>query len=195
MTEPRSGTSPPARRKRRWGWPSAGQAIVLAILLASATAGAVSLRITSSTETSVGLVSPTDFLAHWQQTGSLAAVTIAPLPPRLSLAVATPTRLPGVAANRGVNFGVAGHLALEWTFQESAGTPVNVEIEIAFTVHYLVGATATTFARTVYVETQAASPTAAITFSIFWDSGHATGVTFVSQVEISQVCSAVGTCP
>ncbi len=195
MSERGSGPHPRSRRSRRGWWPSAAQAGILALVLATATAGAVSLRISDSLETAVGQESPTDFLTHWQPTGSLATTIPLPTPARLSANVVAPTRLPAASASRSLNLAVIGHLALEWTFAESAGAPANTEIEIAFTVYYLVGTTATTYSHTVYVETQGASPTGTLVFSIYWDSGHAAGVTFVSQIEISQVCVAVGTCP
>jgi len=80
-------------------------------------------------------------------------------------------------------------------FSETAGLTTATEIEISFTIQYLVGVTSTTASITVYIESQRLAPTGPYTFTVYWDSGHPTGVTFVQQLEVAQLCSAVGTCP
>ncbi len=164
-------------------------------LLATVAAAAVSLTIGHSNETFAGEENPTTFLTHWQETGSLQGTTPRPAPTVLSVASATPTVLPTANTAYLVATGAAGDEAAEWTFQETSGIAANLEIELQFTVHDTVGGTAASHAYTVYVETQAVAVGGALTFTLYWDGGATTGVTLVSQYEVSQACVGVGTCP
>jgi len=168
-------------------------AIALWALVAAGTA--VSLEFTHSGETAAGSTNAGEFLTHFQQTGSAATTTPAPLPAVLSASAAAPTVLGGASTRYLVNAGVAGDQASDWTFTETVGIALNLEIELRFQVTYAVGAVTTTFAATAYVESQAAAPGATLTFTVYWDSGHATGVVLQSELEVSQACPAVGTCP
>jgi hypothetical protein len=71
----------------------------------------------------------------------------------------------------------------------------SVEIEMYFHIVYEHAATTYTSSITVYIETQRTALIAPLTFTVYWDSGYATGVTFVNQLEFAQACSAIGTCP
>jgi hypothetical protein len=178
-------------RRRRW----LAVAVLLVAVLAIGEVGGVALQITHSTETLAGVEVPAQYLAHWQQVGSESGVTPAPVPRLWSGAVGAPTRLSRFATSDRIDAAVAGHLALVWVFNETVGIAAATEIEINFHVQYLVGVTTTLATITVYIETQRAALAAPLTFTVYWDSGHATGVTFVDQLEVAQVCSAVGTCP
>jgi hypothetical protein len=182
--------SPEVRRRRG----------VVLVVLASAllivgVGGAISFRITPSAEIVSGVQVPTQFLTHWQQVGSASGITPAPVPRLWSGTVGAPSRLPRVSSFERIDPATRGHLALVWVFNETVGVAASSELEITFHVQYLVGALSSAAAISVFVETQAAALAGPLTFSVFWDSGHAAGVTFVNQLEVVQVCSAVGTCP
>jgi hypothetical protein len=195
MRDPRGlrGPSRPRSIFHRRRWIALG-ALVAAFLTIGGIDG-VALHVTHSTETLVGLQAPTQFLGHWQQVGSESGTTPAVLPRLWSGTVATPTRLPRFSATDRIDATTAGNLALVWVFNETVGISAGMEIEIAFHLQYLVGATLTTASITVYIETQRAALAGPLTFTVYWDSGYATGVTFVDQLEVAQSCSAVGTCP
>ncbi|HTS32455.1 MAG TPA: hypothetical protein VMI55_00745 [Thermoplasmata archaeon] len=156
---------------------------------------AASFQIRSSPEELGAVVSPTDFLTHWQFVGSAAATTPLPTPRLWSANPATPTRLGFASASALIDAGTAGHVATVWTFNETVGIAASTEIELAFTVHYTVGGVAHSVAVTVYIETSPRALRGTLTFSAYWDSGGTAAVTFGSQFVLSQVCSAVGSCP
>jgi hypothetical protein len=164
-------------------------------LLAVGGVGGVALKITHSTETLAGIQAPADFLAHWQQVGSEAGTTPAPTPRLWSTTVGAPTRLNRFALTDRIDAATVGDLALVWVFNETVGIATATEIEIHFQIQYLLGTTANTASITVYVETQRGALAGPLSFTVYWDSGHATGVTFVDQLEVTQSCSAIGTCP
>jgi len=169
--------------------------VVSALVIASGLIAAVSFRVASSGEEVVGEVGPTQYLAHWQFVGSATGTTPVPTPRVWSARVAAPTRLGRVSANALIDAGLPGHVAALWTFNETVGIAASTELELAFSIHYLVGAVAHSVAITVYVETNARALAATATFSVYWDSGGAAAITYVSQLVVTQVCSAVGTCP
>ncbi len=182
----------PTRVRRRL----AGFALAIGVLLLStAFVAAASLRIGSSTESFGGQESPTSYLADWEETGAGPSATPAPVPAELSASMAAPTRLASVATSYLVNAGTADHTALAWSFTQATGLATNLELELAFTLHWTNDGTAETGSVTVYVETQAAAIGAALAFTLYFDAGAATGIVFVSQYELTQSCSAVGTCP
>jgi hypothetical protein len=113
----------------------------------------------------------------------------------LSTTVGAPTVLAGGATSYGVNAPVLNDIAHFWKFTESAGAPVNTELEIQLTVS--TGVVPTVAAVTVYVETQASSPGSAITFALYYDLGSPSAgtITLNSVTQISQECTGVGTCP
>jgi len=174
---------------------TAGHLALVGVVAAALVVGAVSFHITRSTETAGGVSSSTQFLVHWQQTGSESGTVPGRLPLQLSGTVAGPTVLPRANSRFLLNPGTRGHEAMEWLLSETVGMSVSTEMELTFVVHYTVGTTATTFSGTFYVETQPIAITVTETYTVFFDTGHATGVTFDSQLQISQACAAVGTCP
>lgn len=187
----------PSSRSTGRSWrPSKRTTILLgAILLLSAVVGAASFQITLSGETASGVQNTAEFLTHFQQVSATFTATPLPVPAVVSAAAATPTQLPGASGGLMVNAGVAGHEAASWVFHETVGVALNTEIELEFKVGYMVGTTPGNFSATEYVETQATAPVATLTFTFYWDSGQTTGLTILSQLELSQVCAAVGSCP
>jgi hypothetical protein len=176
---------------RPGGW--AVVALIAMVVGTGVVAGALVIRSTASDVG--GIQNPATALADFQETGVLSATTPRVLPTILSALAAHPTRLAAVGTPYLLNTGTIGNLAIEWTFSESVGILANFEVELAYDVQYDVAATLHTATGTVYLETQAIVPGGALTFELYWDSGSAAGVTFVSESEIGQGCSAVGTCP
>jgi hypothetical protein len=177
-------------RTRRWWF-----AVLSVGVLLSSGALAVSLTIINTSGGAGGVENGSLFLTHWQQTGVLSALTPNPVPPRASVVVATPTRLPGASGSLSLDPAVAGDQALEWTFTESVALPINEEVEIAFDVQYTVGAVPHTATATVFLESQAVAIGAPLTFNLYWDTGAPGGATFGAESEISQACTGVGACP
>ena len=134
-------------------------------------------------------------IAWWTETDAGVGIQPAVLPATVSGVVTAPTVLAGAAANYGVNAAVANDVAQYWKFSEATTAALNTELELGFTVSTGAGPTVTTL--TVFVETQAGAPGAAITFTFYYDLGSPAGgtITLNSVTEISQLCSAVGTCP
>jgi hypothetical protein len=132
---------------------------------------------------------------HWQLEGSAPGTTPVPVPRAWSTNVAAPSRLGRVASAHMLNAGVAGHAAVVWNFNETAGIALSTELELYFALEYDVGTVAHSFTTTVYVETQARAPTVTLVFTEYWDSGGATPVVVLSAFEVSQVCPAIGACP
>jgi hypothetical protein len=168
---------------------------VAAAFLAMGGVGGVAFQVTQLNESLSGIQAPAQFLTHWQQVGSESGQTPRFLPRAWSGVVGAPSRLPRFSAAERINPVTVGDLALVWVFNESVGIPTSTEIEITFNIQYLVGVTATAGSITVYIETQRAAPGTTLTFTVYWDSGHAAGVTFVDQIEVAQECLAIGTCP
>lgn len=179
-----------AHRSRRWGFASVGLVALLAVGVVSA-----AFVIQSSSGGAGGVQSGLAFLAHWQQTGVESSATPTPRPAALSAIAAAPTRLAAAATSYLMDAATSGDEAVEWVFTESVGITPNQEIEVQFAVQYTVGAATHTSTGTVYLESQTVAPGAALTFDLYWDTGAATGVTLLSESEISQACSSVGTCP
>ena len=164
-------------------------------VLAITGAWAAGISIGHSNESVTGRADGAGTLPDWQATASLASTVPTPAPTVLSAAAATPTRLSAAGRSYLLAAGTAGHEAADWTFVESVGIALNLEIELQFEVTATVGGTTASHGYTVYLETQATAPTAADTFQVFWDGGATTGVTLVAQSELSQACAAAGTCP
>lgn len=181
---------PPRSRSRRWVLLVVGLTALLAVGVVSA-----AFVVQSSSGRAGGVQSGLAFLTHWQQTGVVSSTTPTPVPAALSTVVTTPTRLAAASTSYRMNAATAGHEAVEWIFSESAGGTASQEIEIQFVVEYTVGAATDTTSGSVYVESQAGAIGGTFTFDVYWDAGAALGVTFVSESEISQACSSVGTCP
>ncbi|MCI4372463.1 MAG: hypothetical protein L3K02_02290 [Thermoplasmata archaeon] len=195
MHDPR-GLRGPSRRRSILRRPT-GFVIgaLVTAFLAMGGVGGVAFQVTHLNESLTGIQAPTQFLTHWQQVGSESGQIPPFLPRAWSGAVGFPSRLPRLSGAERINPVTVGDQALVWVFNESVGMATSTEIEITFNIHYLVGVTATAASITVYIETQRAAPRATQTFTVYWDSGHAAGVTYVDQIEVAQACVAVGTCP
>ncbi len=158
-------------------------------------ASAVSFHVGSSLERVGGTASTTEFLSHWQFVSTAPSTTPFPTPRVWSATVATPTRLARLSTTYLLNRGAFGDTGADWVFNETVGISASTELEVAFSVTYVVAGVTHSFTTTAYVETQARALVATLTFTVLWDSGAATALTVVSQTELTQVCSALGTCP
>lgn len=157
--------------------------------------GVAAFDITRGTESISGSADSSTFLSDWTQTTVQIAATPNPPPAQVSQIAGAPSRLPAALGNFLLNAGRAGHTALSWTFTEARGSPTNLEIEIVFQLQFEVGAVVTHDTFTVFLETQAVVVGAALTFSIYWDSGAVGGTTFETETEVAEACVAVGACP
>jgi hypothetical protein len=174
---------------------SAGLLAVAIGLVLCAGVVAASLSIQENSGGAGGVQNPTGFLTQFQETGVLAAATPNPLPVQLSAIFGAPTVLAAASSAYLTDAGTAGDAAVAWTFSETVGIATHLEIEVELSVEYLVGAVTHTTASTVFVESQATAIGATLTFTLYWDAGAPTGITFVSESQIGQECSAVGVCP
>lgn len=133
-------------------------------------------------------------LNYWTQAGLDEVGTIPLGVGSLSSTVASPTTLAASATNYGVGTATGGHTFVRWNLTEAASAPHATEIEITFTINLQSPSVATSV--TVYVETQTAGVSSPVTYALFYDSGGMTAPVLVNQVqELSQQCSALGTCP
>jgi len=178
--------------RQRPGW-VLGATVAFLACLGVVSAGFVILN--SAPGAAGGTENGSVFLTDWQQTGVVSSATPAPVPGRVSVSVAAPSRLPALGGSWQLDAGVAGNQALEWTFTEAVGILTDQEIEVAFTLQYTVGTTAHTVTITAYFESQAVAIVGVLAYNLYWDAGAATGITFGAESEISQACAAVGTCP
>ncbi len=177
------------------------RAVYVATVLALITFGAgyafAALSVTTGTETGAGNYVGTAGIAWWSLSatnpGAVQTVPTA-LPTVLSTTVGTPTVLAGVATNYLIGAGTAGNIAQVLKFSETAAAPASTELEIFVSFNTGAGA-GTTTSTTVYVQTQVAP--GAIVFTMFIDVGNAAAgtITINFTEQISQQCSAVGTCP
>ncbi len=170
-----------------------GTLIVMLLLTGGWVASAAFTVTNSTTEVGGGNYHATNGIAYWTETSVGVSTVPGTLPTVLSATVTAPTVLAGAATTYAINTPTAGDLAHYWKFTEATTAPVNTEVELAFTVSTGAGITQVTS----YVETQATAPGAAIVFTLLYDLGSpASGtITLNSVTEVSQQCSAVGTCP
>jgi hypothetical protein len=180
---------PPPGRSRRLALVA-----VLGALLAFGGAYALPLQVTHQTETFLGVQAPTQFLTHWQQVGSVPGTVPLPAPGVWSGNVATPSRLTRGSGAFAINPSTSGDLALVWYFNETPGITPQTEIELTFHIQYTVGTVTSLISITSYIESQRRALAGSLAFTIYWDSGALTGVTFDSQLEVAQACLAIGTC-
>lgn len=155
-----------------------------------------SLTISSgSSESANGNFESTNSIAWWTQSSVGLSSTPSTVPTSISTTAGSPTVLGATATSYLIGSGTAGDVAHFFKMSESTSAPVSTEIEIVFTIS--TGSTPTTTTSTVYLETQSTAPGSALTFTLFYDLGSAGSGTIVlnSVQEISQLCSAVGTCP
>lgn len=153
------------------------------------------ISVTNGTLTGGGNYVGNAALAYWSlSAGNPTAIGVVPsaVPGSVSVTVGTPTVLPATATSYMVNTGTAGDIAQVLKYTETTAAPLNTEIEVTITV-----SAASVISTTVYVETQATALGANTVFTFYVDVGSASAATVtVSYAEqISQVCSAVGTCP
>ncbi len=135
-------------------------------------------------------------LTYWTLAGTFADTMHGPLPGAASTTAGTPTVLPASAQSYRINAATIADLAVRWNFTEGTSSPVNTEVEITFTIAYGISGTSTTIK--IYLETQGTAPASPIVFQLFYDSGGtgAPGSEAVQAfVQLSQQCSAIGTCP
>ncbi len=173
-----------------------GGTIIAMLLLTMGWVVAVSFSIQSGTvETGSGMYHATSSLTYWTETSVGVGTQPGTLPTALSTTVGTPTVLAGAAANYAINPATLNDLTHFWKFTEATTAPVSTELELEFTVSTGAGPTITLVS--VFVETQAATIGAAITFTLYYDLGSAASgtITLNAVTEISQQCGAVGTCP
>jgi hypothetical protein len=174
------------------------RAIFLATIMAMVTFGTgyalAAISVTNSAETAGGNYVNPNAIAGWSLAAtSPTAVGVIPASgtTAASTTVGTPSVLPSSATSYTVGTVTAGDVAQILRFAETTSAPANTEIEITFTLNTGAGTTTTT----VYVETQAS--TVAQTFTFYLDAGSAasSSVTLNFAEQVSQQCSAVGTCP
>ncbi len=180
------------RLTRRTVW--IATALAMAAVIGGWTVAASFTVSQGTTETGGGAFHGTASLTYWTETSVGVGSEPSTLPTVISTTVGTPTVLAS-GTSYAVNTPVATDVVHFWKFTEASGAPASTELELQFTVS--TGATPTITQVTSYIETQATSPGTAIVFEIYYDLGSpSTGtITLNSVTEISQVCSAVGTCP
>jgi hypothetical protein len=142
-----------------------------------------------------GVYHGTNSILWWTDLSESVAVQPTVLPATLSGNPAAPTVLAGVATSYGANVAVPNDISQSWKFSEAPTAIINTELELAFTVSTALVPVVTTVV--VYVQTQAAIPGVATTFTFYYDLGSAAAgtITLNSVTEIAQMCSAIGTCP
>jgi hypothetical protein len=147
-----------------------------------------------ATETGSGMYHGTAALTYWSE-ATAGVTTQSGTPPVLSTTIGTPTVLPAAGTSYGVNAPTLNDITHYWKFTEAITAPINTEIEMQISVSTGVVPAVTTVV--VYVETQAAIPATAQTFVLYYDLGSAATATITlnSVTQISEACTAVGTCP
>jgi len=131
--------------------------------------------------------------AFWNWSDTLLDAIPAVVPGAASTDVAAPTLLPAGGQSFVIDPSTAGHPGIRWQFQEATTAPQSTELELRF----VAGLVNSAVHITVYLETQAVIPGAAVDYFLYWDAG-----TFASgslSVETMQVvvlaCASVGACP
>ena len=152
---------------------------------------AASLTVQSGTEVGHGSTESGFAITWWAQSGVSVDQVPSPAPSAVNGSAATPTLLTGLNSSYAVGAVKAGDAAVRWDFQLKS-PPILTEFELTISVLNLTGTVATTL--TVYLETPATSPVGTVLVSLFLDNG--VGVTgFRAASQLSQQCSAFGTCP
>lgn len=132
-------------------------------------------------------------LTYWFEVGLSTTTVPTPAPAALSTTVGTPTHLAFAATNYAINAVTAGNPALALRFDETTGAPTSTELELTFTIS--VGGSPATSTTKVYVETQ--TYVAGLYFTLYFQTGtiSITHTTVTTVVQLSQRCTAIGTCP
>jgi len=169
--------------------------MVIIVAVISLAAGVVlgAVTVTSRGETGSGTSVGGNNLAYWTQADADNLSTVPAGTTALSTAVGTPTTLAAAATTYTINAATTGHAAVRWNFTESTSAPTSTEFEETFKV--VTGAADTVTIVTVYAETRATAPGAAVIFTILYDVGSTTAPILDSVLEITQQCSSVGHCP
>jgi len=172
-----------------------GGTIVALLVLSGSWVMAASFAVTQGpTETGSGVYHGTSSLTYWTE-ATAGVSTQAATPPLLSTTVGTPTVLPAAGTTYGINAPVVNDITHYWKFTEVTTAPANTEVELMIAVS--TGVVPTVTSVIVYVETQAVIPGTAQTFVLYYDLGSPASATITlnSVTQVSQQCSAVGTCP
>lgn len=188
-------TTSPGRTQRLKSRHVIGGTIVALLIIGGSWVMAASFAVTQGpTEMGSGVYHGTAALTYWTE-ASAGVTTQSGTPTVLSTTVGTPTVLPGAGTNYGVNAPTLNDITHFWKFTEATTAPINTEVELQISVSTGVVPSITTVV--VYVETQAAAPGTAQTFVLYYDLGSpATAtITLNSVTQVSEQCSAVGTCP
>jgi hypothetical protein len=172
-----------------------GGTIVALLVLGGGWVMAASFAVTQGpVETGSGVYHATAALTYW--TESVAGVTTQTATPAvLSTTVGTPTVLPAAGISYAINTPTVNDVTHYWKFTEATTAPASTELEVSISVS--TGTPATVTNVVVYIETQVTIPATAQTFTLYYDLGSpATAtITLNSVTQISEACSAVGTCP
>jgi hypothetical protein len=172
-----------------------GGTIVALLVIGGSWVMAASFAVTQGPqEIGSGVYHGTAALTYWTESAAGVGTQTA-TPTVLSTTAATPTVLPAAGTNYGVNAPVINDIEHYWKFTEATTAPASTEIEMQISVS--TGAVPVVTSVIVYVETQATIPGTAQTFVLYYDLGSpATAtITLNSVTQVSEQCSAVGTCP
>lgn len=185
------GALPVTERAPRTRVAPVALAVALGVVAFLAGALAGSLSIGSGLESGKGATEVGNAITWWGETAVTLTLIPSPVPATANASAATPTLLTTANTSYAVGAVKANDSAIRWDFQLKA-PPVLTEFEITVTVLNLTAASAATF--TVFLETPATAPTGTVLVSLFVDNGAGTtGFQAVSQ--LSQQCTAFGTCP
>ncbi len=172
-----------------------GGTIVALLVIGGGWVMAASFAVTQGPiETGSGVYHGTAALTYWTEAAA-GVSTQGGTPTTLSTTVGTPTVLPAAGTSYGVNTAVLNDITHYWKFTEATSAPPSTEIELQISVSTGVVPAVTTVVA--FVETQATIPGTPQTFVLYFDLGSAATATITlnSVTQISEACTAVGTCP
>jgi hypothetical protein len=173
-----------------------GGTIVALLIIGGSWVMAASFAITQgTTETGSGVYHSTTALTYWSELSAGVATQPGTAPTALSITVGTPTVLAAAGTNYAINTWTLNDIAHFWKFTETTAAPLSTEVELQIAVS--TGSPATVSNVVVFVETQAAAPSGALTFTLWYDLGSPSSATITlnSVTQVSEQCAAVGTCP
>jgi hypothetical protein len=181
-------------RRRRFVLGSLGAAVaLLSIVLVGPTIAAAEQFLPGAAESAGGAYVAQSSPAYWVWEGTEIWTVPVTVPALLSPVVTAPTRLAATGGSYVLDAAKAGNTSVRWEFEETTGAPTSAELE----VRILVGLSNPSVAIKLYVETQAAVLTRALTFFLYWDAGKfaPTGLTVETMQASFLVCSSIGHCP
>ncbi len=168
--------------------------LVLLLVPAGLVAGA-GLKVTKSTgEKGFGTVIGATGAGNWW---AFLQFTTGTVPTGLVSANTTASSPSVVAGNTTSSFGVGptagGSGAYVWLFQVAAAAPTSTELKLNFSIVLFGAATH----LLLYLETPAAALTTAQLVRLYFPipASPPSGLPYLSLLEISSVCTSVGTCP